>query len=882
MKKHNIIFSLLLVTFFALIFIRYASAWILAPYFDLTVKVETDGADDTFPFTFTSVISGSGGDTQSEAFSVTTASSTGEYLFNGQTEDNTSIVFKWEEMPGWKIDSWSCSSGNPEITFTSNEPGVIRIAGRAYSEAECNIKFVQKQKNPVIIIPGILASQLNRNDDEKTELWPNLKKIILNLGRDKFLDELSLNKLGQINFSNPLVLPTDIIRSIGDKDFFTGLIQELESVGYVENENLFVFPYDWRLDIRNSVDNLPSEVLVTLKEKIDSVIQETGSHKVDIIAHSMGGLLTKYFINKYGIDGGVDKFIDIGTPHLGAPNAFKTIFAGDNLGIKFGFLGLNSLEVKKITQNMSAIYQLLPSENYLADDLPDYRYFIYDMVDYDGDGVRGRLSFGQSLDFLKNTGANDVLLDTVTHIHDDLDGQTFNPEQIKTYNLVGCGTPTIGKFFITGRDRKGPIIDVAYISGDGTVPERSARSFNADLEYKFSGLVHAQMSSTQKVREAVSSILLDQEISIVEDPSCEIEDSNLYSVRGPVKIDVPESVVYPLYEEIYDNTFLVVPRDEPAEIFITASSTGNFSAKVKRFRGGRVVSTSNFNNIRISSVSSTYNFVVEEEESDKIILISENDQGVTVLPDSVFEGDSLDDLTPPETVVNVVPGTGGTEITFVTDDEANQTYFATSSASLPGNEQFVTGTSTIISTPGTTTVYYYSVDTAGNHEEEKSQDVHIVESTVADNGLVGEEPVEDEIIEIVETEPVVTITKEPAIFRKKHNGGNKKQDDSNAVVLVDSVGVENEQNKPNESNESSRSQIVVFASADGVNNLAEVEQKEVYEIEDALEKTIGALSAAAIESSDSSKPGISSVWWYLAIILVLILAFALEQSLKRK
>jgi hypothetical protein len=72
---------------------------------------------------------------------------------------------------------------------------------------------------------------------------------------------------------------------------YDNLMEALIAAGYKEDslgENqptLFTFPYDWRTD-----NNLTANLL---KEKINLVKQITGRDKVDIVAHSMGGLVAR-------------------------------------------------------------------------------------------------------------------------------------------------------------------------------------------------------------------------------------------------------------------------------------------------------------------------------------------------------------------------------------------------------------------------------------------------------------------------------------------------------------------------------------------------------------------------------------------------------------
>lgn len=56
---------------------------------------------------------------------------------------------------------------------------------------------------------------------------------------------------------------------------------------------------------------------VTLKKAIEGYLGETGAEKVDIIAHSMGGLDARRMINDLGMAERVASLSTIGTPHLG-------------------------------------------------------------------------------------------------------------------------------------------------------------------------------------------------------------------------------------------------------------------------------------------------------------------------------------------------------------------------------------------------------------------------------------------------------------------------------------------------------------------------------------------------------------------------------------
>lgn len=103
---------------------------------------------------------------------------------------------------------------------------------------------------------------------------------------------------------------------------YDNLIDTLVANEYERDVTLFPFPYDWH---RSNIDTA-----VLLKEKIDQIKPICGCDKVDIVAHSMGGLVARQYIQSsyYGRD--VRKLIFLGTPQLGAPKAYLMWEGGEN------------------------------------------------------------------------------------------------------------------------------------------------------------------------------------------------------------------------------------------------------------------------------------------------------------------------------------------------------------------------------------------------------------------------------------------------------------------------------------------------------------------------------------------------------------------------
>ena len=95
---------------------------------------------------------------------------------------------------------------------------------------------------------------------------------------------------------------------------YDDLIATLDVNAYTPGTDLFTFPYDWR---RSNI-----ETAVLLKQRIDEVKSICVCDKVDLVAHSMGGLVARQYVQSDDYEQDVDQLIFLGTPHLGAPKAY--------------------------------------------------------------------------------------------------------------------------------------------------------------------------------------------------------------------------------------------------------------------------------------------------------------------------------------------------------------------------------------------------------------------------------------------------------------------------------------------------------------------------------------------------------------------------------
>lgn len=610
-----------------------------------------------------------------------------------------------------------------------------------------------KKINPVIIVPGILGSYLNKNITGDPNIWPNLGETIISPS-DEHLLELKLNEAGWPIDNN--IYATDIIRQILTSDTFDGLIEELKNNGYEENKNLFVFPYDWRLNIDWIAGDSPyaGYKFETLKQKIDEILISTGSEKVDIIAHSMGGLVTKRYMQKYGSEK-IDKFVDIGTPHLGAPKAFKALMFGDNFGFELQNMDiLNSKTLKEIAQNMPSTYQLLPSSAYLNSTNSDYQSYAADIYDIDGNNYTGNLNYEDSMELLENTGRNSMLIPLNNELHSSIDDFTYN----NTYNLVGCGQPTIGKIYILNKEKSGGYeYGLKYINGDGTVPIKSAENFSAPFAY-INNQSHAELPSANGIRQIVTAILKDNvdDLNFSGYPEVTLDGSNCalngtqISFHSPIELhiydkegnhvgvnengDIEMNIPGVAYDEIDGNKFAFLPNGREYKISGKATEQGTFNARLEKIEKGNYVQTTYYNEVPLNSATAAVQLSVSGDGLSSNLELDENgDQEfeTNLEPDSVLNEENGNDYNKPNTSINISGDLGNnnfyiSDVIVGLDAQDDNSGILKTEYSFDGGQSWIKyGSPFTITQEGENKILYSSTDRAGNRELENEQIVKI-------------------------------------------------------------------------------------------------------------------------------------------------------------
>lgn len=206
----------------------------------------------------------------------------------------------------------------------------------------------QAQAMPVILIPGVFGSRL-RDPATGEEMWPgNAWRVAFSNYGDLALQP---NDAGDKPLPSGLV-PSGIAEQTLQKDFYRPILHTLTQYGGYQRvepgkpvqdpheRRLYVFAYDWRLDIVDNVRAL--DVLIQAIQKDYGNPQQ----QVDIVAHSMGGLIARYYL-RHGtedvLDGQamhvtmagadkVNKLILLGTPNFGSVSSLHAFISGQRVG----------------------------------------------------------------------------------------------------------------------------------------------------------------------------------------------------------------------------------------------------------------------------------------------------------------------------------------------------------------------------------------------------------------------------------------------------------------------------------------------------------------------------------------------------------------------
>lgn len=402
-------------------------------------------------------------------------------------------------------------------------------------------------RNPVIVIHGLLGARLEERSSKRT-VWgaftsegidPNSPEGVRALGLplrapgsaldyDPDIEEvypagpLEALKLDLLvsGLSVSVEVYANIIRTLGAGGYTDNVVLDPFSPAYSEDHfTCFTFFYDWRRDnVENAIrlghfiDEKRVEIgraarkkIVNLRATGDPADLEEASdleawlargYRFDIVAHSMGGLVSRYFL-RYGAndlpsDGSVppvtwagavevDRLIMVGTPNLGAMESLNNLVNGFSPSVILPTFH------QTLIATMASIYQLMPRARHGLVEGSDVDLFDVEVWDRNGWGLLDP-DGAQIREWLlpdvapaeRRAVAKQYLswcLARAAQFHAALDQRPTTPCRARVYLFAADTEDTITRTRVVERDgRLVPTFDDAdlYGPGDVTVPRYSA------------------------------------------------------------------------------------------------------------------------------------------------------------------------------------------------------------------------------------------------------------------------------------------------------------------------------------------------------------------------------------------------------------------------
>ncbi len=352
-----------------------------------------------------------------------------------------------------------------------------------------------KIKDLVILLPGISGSTLKK--DGKV-VWgysaASIGRALFTFGGSmrKALamphDDPDVDDLGDGVTADALMPDLHLLPGIWKIDGYSKIADALKAnFELTEGRNFFPFPYDWRRDNRVSARRLARAAHTWLKDWRQS------SGNVDarliLVAHSMGGLVSRYFLECLEGWKSTRALVTFGTPYRGSLNALDSLANGMKKG---------PLDLSDLARQLTAIYQLLP---------------IYECYDA-GNGKLVRVGETTGIPNLDAERAADALA-----FHREIEAAVAANQQLPAYQSSAYQIyPVVGVAQQTSLSARlaGTHVDMLQtyrgkaLGGDGTVPRVSAIPIelsDAPTNAVYAGTQHGSLQNSNAVIQHLTGLL---------------------------------------------------------------------------------------------------------------------------------------------------------------------------------------------------------------------------------------------------------------------------------------------------------------------------------------------------------------------------------------
>jgi hypothetical protein len=388
-------------------------------------------------------------------------------------------------------------------------------------------------RDVVVCLPGITGSVLQKDG---RDVW-NISggaviSALTTLGHSitdlKLTDDLpDVDDLGDGITAPHVIRDIHLIPGIWQIDGYTKQMRYIEETFDVtRGKNFFEFPYDWRRDNRVAARRLQQQSATWLKDWRES--SGAADAKLVLVGHSMGGLISRFFLEC--LDGWRDTrtLVTFGTPYRGSLNALETLVNGKSIAF---------FDLTDLARSFTAMYQLLPT------------YACYD----GGGGDLQHIDEADvpQLDRAKAKAALDFHREIAAAVTEHRKDPAYTAGGYGLARIVGFKQPTIQSAVRDGNRLKLlQTIGGEDPGGDGRVPRPSATplEYENDKGATFSAERHASLQNDDHLLLQLAGVLTGNTIDwgkfrdAVPMIDLSLDVGDLYSPTEPIRVRVrPDS-----------------------------------------------------------------------------------------------------------------------------------------------------------------------------------------------------------------------------------------------------------------------------------------------------------------------------------------------------
>jgi len=380
-------------------------------------------------------------------------------------------------------------------------------------------KAIPIEPNPVIFIPGDGGSQLeaklNKSStvhyicDKTTpdffSIWLNIE-LLVPVVIDCWIDnvKLSYNNVTRTtsnqegvdirvpNFGDPFTVEWIDPSKIAPGAYFKDIGNLLVQMGYTRNINLRGAPFDFRKG-----PNENDAFFFQLQALVEETYKRNGNTKVILLAHSMGGPMSLYFLQNMPQewkDKYIKSLVTLSAAWGGSIKAIKVFVVGDDLGV----FVLNGGILKQMQITSPSLAWLMPSQDLWQ---PNE---VLVQTDYKNYSLSNIQQF-----------FNDIGYPVGWEMRKDQEPyMDLSPPGVEVHCLYGTGVDTIDKMiYKSGKFPDSPTFQ--YGDGDGTVNLRSLQVCNLWKEKQLQSIYdvplhkvdHMQILNDPKVLDYIKNLI---------------------------------------------------------------------------------------------------------------------------------------------------------------------------------------------------------------------------------------------------------------------------------------------------------------------------------------------------------------------------------------